>query len=275
MGLRINQNIPALNASRQAGNSSRALGRSLNALSSGLRINRAADDAAGLAISERFRSQVRQYTVEANNLQSGVNAIQTAEGGLSTQQDAIQRIRELAVQASNGTLSDDNRAALNQEAQQLMEQINTTAEGTQFNGTQLLNGDGTPVSLGTQAGNEFTVAQSTTTTLGLNGVDLSTAAGATAALDQLDAASTQVGQNRATLGAQQNRLEQGIASREMTAQNLQASESAIRDLDIARATTEQVRNQILLQSSVAALAQGNVIPADRRPIAGRIGSIAT
>lgn len=260
MGLRINQNIPALTASRQAGNSSRALGRSLNALSSGLRINRAADDAAGLAISERFRAQVRQYTVEANNLQSGVNAIQTAEGGLNAQQDAIQRIRELAVQASNGTLSDENRAALNQEAQQLMEQIDATAEGTQFNGTQVLNGDGTPVSLGTEAGDEFSVAQSTTATLGVDEVDLSTQEGAAAALEQLDTASTQIGQNRANLGAQQNRLEQGIASRELTAENLQASESAIRDLDVARATTEQVRNQILLQSSVAALAQGNVVP---------------
>ena len=260
MGLRINQNIPALNARRQTGINSRALERNLNALSSGLRINRAADDAAGLAISERFRSQVRQYTVEAGNLQSGVNAIQTAEGGLDVQQDAVQRIRELAVQAANGTLSDDDRAALNQEAQQLLEQIDTTAEGTEFNGTQLLNGDGTPVSLGTQAGDEFTIEQSTTATLSIDGVDLSTQEGAAAALEQLDGASSQISQNRANLGAQQNRIEQGISSRELTAQNLQESESAIRDLDVARATTEQVRNQILLQASVSALAQGNVIP---------------
>ena len=260
MGLRINNNIPALGARRQAEVNSRALNRVLGQLGSGLRINRAADDAAGLAISERFRTQIRQFTQEASNLQSGVSAIQTAEGGLSAQQDAVGRIRELAVQAANGTLTDDQRAAINDEAQQLLEQVDQTAEGTTFNDQELLTGTGDPIELGTAAGDQVVINPSTVDTLGLNGLDLGTQEGAAAALDALDTAETRISQNRAGLGAQENRLTRGISARETTTQNLQESESMLRDLDVARATTEQTRNQILLQSSIAALAQGNVVP---------------
>jgi len=260
MGLRINSNTPALFAQRQTGLLTGRINRGLQGLASGLRINRAADDAAGLAISERFRMQVRQYTQEVNNLQTGVNAIQTAEGGLGAQQDAVGRIRELAVQAANGTLTDEQRDAINQEAQQLLEQIGETAENTDFNGTQLLNGTNETIELGTEAGNEITINASTPADLGLEGLDLSTAEGAAAAIEQLDTANEQINENRASLGAQQNRLNQAIEVREGTAVNLQEAESRIRDLDIARATIEQSRNQVLLQSSLSALVQGNVIP---------------
>ena len=142
MGLRINNNIPALNASRQAGIAAQGLKKTMEGMASGLRINRAADDAAGLAISEGFRTQVRQYTQEVNNLQTGVNVVETADQAMGTQQEAVGRIQELATQAANGTLTDDQRGAINQEAQQLIEQVGQTAENTEFNGVKLLNGIG-------------------------------------------------------------------------------------------------------------------------------------
>ena len=202
MGLNINTNIPAIAGARQARRSDRALSNVLAQLATQRRINRAADDAAGLAIAERFNSQIRQGQVEINNLQSGINVAQTAEGGLSVQQDAVQRIRELSLQAQNGTLSDENRAALNQEAQQLLEQIDTVATDTQFNGQQLLN-QGQTIDLGTEGGNQIALPESTTQALGLDTLDISTAAGATAALQASDAALETIGASRSTLGAQQ------------------------------------------------------------------------
>lgn len=260
MGLRVNTNVPALGAKRQTDQTTRALNDNLNKLASGLRIDRAKDDAAGLGISERFRAQIRQYTVEVGNLQSGISAVQTAEGGLSVQQDAVQRIRELALQASNGTLSAADREALNQEAQQLVEQINSTAEGAEFNGTALLNGNGQPIPLGTAAGDQVTINRSNAQTLGVENVDLTTVQGATAALAGADTAMQQISENRALLGAQENRLASGITQRETGTENMAASESALRDLDMARASIERSRNQILLQSSLSALVQSNIVP---------------
>ncbi len=260
MGLMVNSNIPAIGAKRQTDQTTRALNNNLNKLASGLRINSAKDDAAGLAISERFRSQIRQYTVEVGNLQSGISAVQTAEGGLGVQQDAVQRIRELALQASNGTLSAADREALNQEAQQLVEQINSTAEGTEFNGTALLNSNGQPIPLGTAAGDQVTVNRSNAQTLGVQNVDLTSVQGATAAIGNADTAMQRIGENRASLGAQENRFSSGITQRELGTENMAASESALRDLDMARASIEQSRNQILLQGSLSALIQSNIVP---------------
>lgn len=259
MGLNINTNIPALLAGRQAGRADRALSNVLGQLATQRRINRAADDAAGLAIAERFNTQVRQGQVEINSLQSGINVAQTAEGGLDVQQQAVQRIRELSLQAQNGTLSDDNRAALNAEVQQLRSQIDSVATDTEFNGQNLLNED-TNIDLGTQSGNEITIAQSNSEALGLDTVDISTAAGAAAATTASDAALGQISQNRATIGAQQNRFESAINQREISVLNEQQAESSIRDLDLARATIERTRNELLLQSSISTLAQTNVTP---------------
>ncbi|MCP4645118.1 MAG: flagellin FliC [bacterium] len=259
MGLRINTNTAALGAQRQTRQTSNALLKGFERLASGLRINRAGDDASGLAISERFRGRIRQLNAEASNLQSGVNLAQTAEGGLSAQQDQVQRVRELAVQASNGTLNDDQRAAINQEAQQLLEEINATAENTEFNGTTLLDGSVANVPVGTEGQDlDINVNASTTASLGVNGVDLSTQAGAESALGDLDTALNRIGQNRASLGAQQNRFERAIQQREISVENNQASESQIRDLDVARQVMDQTRNGILLQTGLAALTQSNL-----------------
>lgn len=259
MGLGINTNSAALGASRQIDRATGLVNRNLQQLSSALRINRAADDASGLAIAERFNSLARQFRGEINNLQSGISAAQTADGGLSAQQDAVQRIRELAVQASNGTLSDDQRAALNAEAQQLLEQIDDTAGTTQFNGQQLLNQDQT-VSLGVEGGVSLELQNSDAAALGLGGVDLSTAAGAASALDAADNALNEIASRRASIGAQSNRFESAINQRAEGELNALDSESRIRDLDLARASIERSRNQLLLQSGIAGLAQGNVTP---------------
>jgi len=260
MGLRVNNNVQGLNAQRQIGAANQALRKNLEGLAAGLRINRAADDAAGLAIAERFRTQVRQYTQEVNNLQMGVNAVQTAEGGLGTQQEAVGRIRELAVQAANGTLTDDQRAALNQEAQQLMEQIGNVAQNTQFNGRNLLDGTAANLELGTEGGIRVNFQAATVEALGLNGVNLATQGGATTALEQINTAINRLDQNRANLGAQENRLTRAIETRETATTNITESESRIRDLDIARAAMERTRNETMLQGGLYALIQGNVIP---------------
>lgn len=267
MGLRINSNIPALGAQRQAAGAANRLNKGLQGLASGLRINRAADDAAGLAISERLRMRVRQYTQEANNLQTGVNVVRTAEGGLGAQQEAVGRIRELAVQAANGTLTDDQRTALNQEAQQLLEGIDQTAENTEFNGQNLLDGTAGTIELGAGT-NQVNINESTVASLGLDDLDLTTQEGAAAAIEATESAANQISQNRAAVGAQENRFTRAIAVRETTTQNMAESESRIRDLDVARATTEQTRNQILLQASMGALIQGNIIPQSAAQLLG-------
>ena len=259
MGLRINTNIPALNANRQTEQSNRLLTNALRQLSSGLRINRAADDAAGLAIAEQFNTQARQGRVEINNLQSGYNVAATAEGGLQVQQEAVQRIRELALQAGNGTLSPDDRAALNAEAQQLIEQIGGIAQDTEFNGQALLNENQT-VDLGTAGGNQVNLNASTPEALGLDTIDLSTAEGAAAAIGAADTASQRISTNRSNLGAQMNRFESAISQREIGVENAVAAESMIRDLDVAQGVIQQTQGQILLQGGLAALIQSNVTP---------------
>ncbi|MBI1317851.1 MAG: flagellin FliC [Candidatus Hydrogenedens sp.] len=258
MGLRINTNTAALGAQRQLGRTNEALNRSIEQLSSQLRINRAADDAAGLAIAERFSAFARQSRAEINNLQSGVNASQTAEGGLSVQQDAVSRIRELAVQASNGTLTDDQRAALNAEAQQLIGQIDSVAQDTEFNGQQLLSSDQT-ISLGAGQG-DLTLNESTSSSLGLGGLDLSTQSGAQAALGLADTATQNISDQRANIGAQQNGFASAINQRETAEINAQDAESRIRDLDLARASIEKARNDTLLRGGLAGLIQSNVTP---------------
>jgi len=259
MGLTINSNIPALGADRQTERANQLLNNTLRQMASGLRINRAADDAAGLAIAERFRTRIRQGQVEMNNLQSGINYAQTAEGGLSAQMDAAQRIRELAAQAANGTLTDDQRAALNAEAQQLVQQIGDTAENTEFNGQNMLQA-GATVPVGTEGDLEVNVAASTPAALGIDTVDLSTQEGAAAALGAADAAINAIGENRAALGAQMNRFESAITQRQIGVENAAAAESAIRDVDIAQATMNRACAQILVQGGLAALIQSNVAP---------------
>ena len=258
MGLQINGPGGSLFALRQLDRTTRGIAGTQERLSTLLRINRAADDAAGLAIAEGFRSDVRQLNTEVRGIQTGVNAIQTAEGGLGAQSDAVSRIRELAVQAANGTLSDDQRQALNAEAQQLLEEIDTTAQNTEFNGLRPLDGSTGTVTLDAAGDLDIQFSESTVDSLGLNGLDISTQAGASAALATTDAALDQINQNRSALGAQENALASAADQRSQQSLNLREAESRIRDLEVAQAFVEQTRNQILLQGGNSALAQGNL-----------------
>lgn len=259
MGLRINNDIPGIFARRQTEQAQRGLIRNQEQLSSLLRINRAADDAAGLAIAERFESQIRQLNTEVDGFQSGSNLINVAEGALSAQSDAVGRIRELATQAANGTLNDDQRAALNQEAQQLLQEIDATAERADFNGVNPINDGDQELALDGAGDVSIETSESTVDSLGLNGLDISTQAGAQAALGTLDDAQQTISSDRAALGAQQNGLESSIRQREITSENLRAAESSIRDLDVGRAFLERTRNELLLQTGVTSILRGGGI----------------
>lgn len=258
MGLSINGPGTADFGIRQIQRATARLNAVNEQLSSLQRINRASDDAAGLAISEGLRSQIRQINTEAAGIQNGVNFAQIAEGGLAAQSEAVGRLRELALQATNGTLSAEQRLALNTEAQQLIEEIGATAENTEFNGVRPLDGSTDAITLDTTSSLEVQLQESSVAALGLSGVDLSTQAGASAALNQIDSASAAINENRAALGAQQNRFEVAIEERELSAQNLQEADSRLRDLDVARAFVERTRNEVLLQGGAAVLAQANV-----------------
>lgn len=256
MGIRFNTDVSSLLARNQIERTTKSILSNQEKLATFLRVNRAADDAAGLAIAERFSSQVRELNQEISNFQSGINLAETAEGGLESQSDAVSRIRELATQASNGTLTDDQRAAINTEAQELLEHIDDTANSTDFNGINPLNNGTQQVALDASGGVEIEFDESTLDSLDLADVDLSTQGGAQAALASLDTAQTHINSNRANLGAQQNALSATIEESSTSALNLQEAESRIRDLDVARAVIEQTRNDVLLQGGVSALIQG-------------------
>ena len=263
MGLRINTNIPALNAGRILRSSTEDLNKSLERLSSGLRINSAADDAAGLAIAEGFRSVVLGAQVSQRNAQDGVSLVQTAEGALSETTSILQRIRELAVQAANGTQSTTNRGAIDGEVQQLLAQIDDIALDTEFNGVRVLSAAQTvTLQAGPQNGQTLLVGLSgaKTNDLGVSTVNVSTMANAVSALSTLDVAIQSVTSVRSTLGAYQNRLEFTINTLAIQEENSAASESAIRDADFARETIEFTRNQILVSAGTSVLAQANIVP---------------
>jgi len=263
MGLRINTNVPALNAGRILSRSSQALNQSLERLSSGLRINRAADDAAGLAIAEGFRSVVRGTQQAQRNAQDGVSLVQTAEGSLSETTNILQRIRELAVQAANGTQSTNNRLAIDSEVSQLLSQIDDIATTTQFNGIAVLSSTQTiTLQSGAMTSQTLVVALTgaKTSDLGVSTVHVSTLATAVSAISTIDNAIKSVTTLRSTLGAYQNRLEFTINTLAIQEENSSASESAIRDADIATETIQFTRNQILVSAGTSVLAQANLVP---------------
>lgn len=259
MGLAINTNLAALRVGDQTAKTSSLLSRTLQQLASGKRVNRAADDAAGLAIADQLDSLARQSQTEINSLQSGINVAQTADGALESQQSAVQRLGELAVQAGNGTLTQEQRDALNSEAQQLIQQIDETAQNTEFNGQNLLNQD-TNISITPNGSQQINVGQSNASSLGLDTLDLSSQSGAQAALDQVASAQQQINDNRANVGAQTNRFASAIETRSESVINARASESAIRDLDVARAAIEKARADVLGKAGIAALQQARVTP---------------
>jgi len=263
MGLRINTNIPALNAGRAVDRSARALTRSLERLSGGLRINRAADDAAGLAVAEGFRTQVRGAQAAQRNAQDGINLVQTAEGALGETAGILQRIRELALQSANGTQTSANRLALNTEVQQLIAQVESIALDTRFNGINVLSSNQTiTLQTGFNPGQFVPVAigGARTSDLGLSPVNISAAGGAVSAISLVDVALASVNTLRSSLGAFQNRLEFTVNTLAIQEENAAAAESSIRDADIARETIMFTRNQILVNAGLSVLAQTNVTP---------------
>lgn len=263
MGLRINTNIAALNAGRILNRSTQALNQSLERLSSGLRINRAKDDAAGLGIAEGFRSVITGTNVAQRNSQDGVSLVQTAEGALSETTNILQRVRELAVQAANGTQSETNRASIDNEVQQMLAQIDDIAFDTEFNGIRVLSSAQTlTLQAGPQQNQTLAIAvqAASTGSLGVSAVTVSTAALAVAALSTIDNAIRSVTTLRSTLGAFQNRLEFTINTLAIQSENSAAAESAIRDADIALETIRFTRNQILVSAGTSVLAQANIVP---------------
>lgn len=265
MGLRVNTNIASINAQRNLFNSTSSLSGNYARLSSGLRIAVAADDAAGLGISERMRADIRSYSVASRNAQDGISLAQTAEGSLSEVSDILGRMRELAMQSANGTLSDTDRATLDAEFQQLVEEVDRIAETTSFNGVTLLDGANTDISIqvGIDSGTSDSISLSgvdaTASTLGVNS-SISTASGATSLLSSIDSAIDTVNSSRGTLGAQQNRLESTLRSLANVRENTMAAESRIRDVDIAMETADLTRNSILQQAATSVLAQANAQP---------------
>lgn len=243
--MRINHNISALNTYRQLSFNNTQTAKNLEKLSSGYRINRAGDDAAGLAISEKMRGQIRGLEMASKNAQDGISLIQTAEGALNETHAILQRMRELAVQAANDTNTADDRAALQAEVDELIKEIDRIATQTEFNTATLLNGTGGNNGDGTftfQIGANdsqtitLTISDMQSAALGVNGLDISTdSATATAAITTIDDAIKLVSDERANLGAYQNRLEHTINNLGTSAENLTAAESRIRDVDYALA----------------------------------------
>jgi len=264
MGLRVNTNVAALTAQRNLASVTGRLQGNFARLSSGLRIASASDDAAGLGISERMRGQIRSLGVAGRNAQDGVSVAQTAEGALSEVNNNLNRMRELAVQAANGTLSTADRATLDTEFQALVTEIDRVASQTTFNGLNLLDGStaSLDVQVGTNAGEVISVglADTSSGTLGISGLDVTSAANASAALASIDTATDTINTTRGNLGAAQNRLGSAIASIANTRENLSAAESRIRDVDVAWESADLTRNTILQQAAVSVLAQANVQP---------------
>lgn len=269
MGLRINQNIAAMNAYRNLTVTDGQMGKSLEKLSSGFRINRAADDAAGLSISEGLRAQVNGLKVAVRNAQDGISVVQTAEGALTEVHSILQRMRSLAVQAANeGAADTAARDAAEVEVSQLATELTRISDSTRYGATKLLDGTFSGLGagvfqIGANAGEELTVSITQdfdATGLGVNALDFTAAGGAQAAITALDTAIGTVSTQRATLGAIQNRFEHTIANLSVAAENLSASESRIRDTDMAEEMVSFTRAQILQQAGVAMLAQANSAP---------------
>ncbi|ALS26095.1 flagellin [Paenibacillus sp. 32O-W] len=265
MSMYINTNVAAINAHRNLGANNTTMGKTMEKLSSGYRINRAADDAAGLAISEKMRFQINGLNQAQRNAQDGISLLQTAEGALTEVHAMLQRMNTLANQSANGTYATEDRAALQAEVSQLLAEIDNIAKSTKFNGINLLNAaSGATVSfqVGVEATNKISVALAnmTSTGLGINAVNISTQTGATSALAIINSAITKVSSQRGNFGAVQNRLEHTINNLGVTAENLAASESRIRNADMAKEMTEFTRNQILVQAGTAMLAQANAMP---------------
>jgi flagellin len=266
MGLRVNTNISSMNAQRNLAAVTLRLQGNFTRLSSGLRIATASDDAAGLGISERMRSQIRSFGAASRNAQDGISLVQTAEGALSEVSNILGRMRELSIQAANGTLTTVDRGTLDTEFQELISEVARIAATTTFNGVNLLDGTTTSTNIqtGINAGEVIVVqlqnSQTGTTGLNIAGLAISSSALASSGLTVLDAAIDKVTSNRGTLGSANNRLLSAVSSIANARENLAAAESRIRDVDVAAETADLTRNTIMQQAAVSILSQANVQP---------------
>ncbi len=273
----INHNMSAMFAQRRQGITTETVKGNIEKLSSGLRINRAGDDASGLAVSEKMRSQIRGLNQASQNASNGISFIQTTEGYMQTSQDILQRLRELAVQSANGIYTSEDRMQIQVEVSQLVDEIDRIASHAQFNGMNLLTGrfardtgdNVVTASMHFQIGANMDqriqvfIGTMTAQALGLRGdqdmMTLSSPDAANSSIGLIDTALRTINKQRADLGAYQNRLEMAVQGIDIAAENIQAAESRIRDVDMASEIVDYTRNQILVQSSTAMLAQANTI----------------
>jgi len=269
MGMRISTNITSLNAQRTMVSSQRAIGKSMEQLASGSRINKAADDAAGLAISENLKSQVRSISQASRNANDGISMIQTAEGGLSEVSNVLIRLRELGVQASSDTVGNPERELLDKEVQQLKAEAQRISQTTKYGDAKLLDGSGDKFEFQVGIGNDAeadrisydaSATDSSVDSLGIASFDFSTKEGAQEALESVDQAQAKLNGFRANLGALQNRLQSTTDNLGVQLENTTAANSRIRDTDVAAVSADATRNQILLQANASVLAQANSLP---------------
>lgn len=259
----VQHNLTAMNSNRMLGLTTKTQAKSTEKLSSGYKINRAADDAAGLAISEKMRRQVRGLTQASANAQDGISAVQTAEGALNEVHDMLQRMNELAVKSANGTNQDEDKNYIQQEVSNLITEIDRVAATTTFNQKALLDGSFSSVDL--QVGAEsstdnqitLSIASMDSSGLAIATVDVGSSGAATGAIDVIKAAITKLNGQRSNLGAIQNRLEHTINNLDNVVENTQAAESQIRDTDMATEMVKYSNNNILAQAGQAMLAQSN------------------
>ena len=257
----VQHNLTAMNANRQLGITTGAQAKATEKLSSGYRINRAGDDAAGLSISEKMRSQIRGLNKASSNAEDGISLIQTAEGALNEAHSILQRMNELATQAANDTNTTTDRTAIAKEMTALTSEIDRIQKTTQFNTMNLLDGDftGKKLQVGALSGQtiDITISNMDSTSIGINNLSVSDNAAAGSAMSAIQSAIESVSDQRSALGALQNRLEHTVANLDTTSENTQAAESRIRDVDMASQMVEYSKNNILAQAGQSMLAQAN------------------
>ncbi len=268
MGLRIATNVASIAAQRVLSTQQKRAEHAASALASGSRIVNAADDAAGLAISENFRGQLRGISAARNNANNAISFSQVGEGGLNEVSNILVRLRELGVQAASDTVSDVERGFLNNEAQQLLQEADRIAKTTTFGNTKLLDGSGGQLEfhVGPYGGEENIIAfdfdaDATTSSLGISGISVSDKGDARDTLESVDEAMAKVGALRANFGAMQSRMESTVSNLDVSYENLSAANSRIRDTDVAKETAEMASANILQQTAVSVLAQANQLPA--------------
>ena len=260
--MRIQHNIAALNANRQLSGNNSAISKSLEKLSSGYRINRAGDDAAGLSISEKMRSQITGLDTAQKNAEDGISLIQTAEGALTEVHSMLNRMVELATQSANGIYEKEDREKIKSEVDALNAEISRIAENTTFNGQKLLEAGNQTFQIGPQSTDTIKVElkDMDATGLSINNINVTTVTGSTAAITSINNAINKVSEFRSNLGAVQNRLEHTVNNLSVNSENLSAAESRIRDVDMAKEMMNYTKNNILTQAAQSMLAQANQLP---------------